>query len=81
MRHASAARFTTIQHRLLDPPKSLLETVLKAVLGLRGTGPETKLDVPKLVKQANAKLSLDAAGVLGRDPSAPHLRKLLGAPS
>jgi hypothetical protein len=58
--------------------KELLETTLKAVLGLHGAGPETKLDVPKLVKQANLKLGLDAAGVDGSEPGAEQTRKVLG---
>lgn len=58
--------------------KELLETTLKAVLGLHGAGPETKLDIPKLVKQANVKLGLDAAGVAGSDPGAEQTRKVLG---
>ncbi len=59
--------------------KELLETVLKAVLGLHGSGPETKRDIPQLIKQANVKLGLDAAGVRGDDPGAAHRRKLLGS--
>lgn len=58
--------------------KELLETTLKAVLGLHGAGPETKLDIPKLVKQANVKLGLDAAGVDGSEPGAEQTRKVLG---
>lgn len=59
--------------------KELLETVLKAILDLHGTGPETRLDIPKLVKQANVALGLDAAGVRGDDPRAAHRRQLLGS--
>ncbi|MGI8730956.1 MAG: abortive infection family protein [Solirubrobacteraceae bacterium] len=59
--------------------KELLETVLKATLGLHGTGPETKLDMPKLVKQANLELGLDAAGIRGDDAGAQHRRRLLGS--
>jgi AbiJ N-terminal domain 5 len=59
--------------------KELLETVLKAVLGLHGTGPETRVDIPKLVKDANVALGLDAAGVRDRDPGARHRRQLLGS--
>jgi hypothetical protein len=58
--------------------KELLETTLKAVLGLHGAGPETKLDIPKLVKQANVELGLDAAGVDGSEPGAEQTRKVLG---
>lgn len=59
--------------------KELLETVLKAVLGLHGTGSETRLDIPKLVKKADIALGLDAAGVRGNDPGASHRRKMLGS--
>jgi hypothetical protein len=59
--------------------KELLETVLKAVLGLHGTGPETKLGIPELVKKANIALGLDAAGVRGDDPGATQRRKLFGS--
>ena len=59
--------------------KELLETVLKAILGLHGSGPETRLDLPKLIKQANLALGLDAAGVRSDDPGAPHRRQLLGS--
>jgi hypothetical protein len=59
--------------------KELLETVLKAVLGLHGAGPETKIDMPQLVKEANVALGLDAAGVRGEDPGATHRRKFLGS--
>lgn len=53
--------------------------MLEAVLALRGSGPETKRDIPQLIKQANVKLGLDAAGVRGDDPGAAHRRKLLGS--
>jgi hypothetical protein len=59
--------------------KELLETVLKAILGLHGTGPETRLDIPQLVKRANVELGLDAGGVRGDEPAAKHQRKLLGS--
>jgi hypothetical protein len=59
--------------------KELLETVLKAILGLHGTGPETKLDIPQLVKRAHVALGLDAAGVRGTDPEATYRRKMLGS--
>jgi hypothetical protein len=75
-----------IRRRLHDDPaqaigssKELLETVLKAVLGLHGTGAETRLDIPKLVKKADVSLGLDAAGVRGKDPGAAHRRKILGS--
>jgi hypothetical protein len=59
--------------------KELLETTLKAVLGLHGTGPETKVDVPQLVKRANIKLGLDAATVDADEPGAQHQRRVLGS--
>lgn len=59
--------------------KELLETTLKAVLGLHGTGPETKLEIPKLIKKANLKLGLDAASVRGDEPGAEQRRKVLGS--
>jgi hypothetical protein len=59
--------------------KELLETVLKAILGLHGTGPETRLDIPKLIKQTNMTLGLDAAGVRGDDPGSAQRRQLLGS--
>jgi len=59
--------------------KELLETTLKAVLGLHGTGPETKIDVPQLIKRANLKLGLDAASVDADEPGAQHRRRVLGS--
>lgn len=59
--------------------KELLETVLKAVLGLHGTGPETRVDVPKLVKMAGQQLGLDPSGHRGAEPGAEQRRKLVGA--
>jgi len=59
--------------------KELLETVLKAVLELHGTGPETKVDVPKLLKDASVKLGLDPKGLRGDEPGAEQRRKTLGA--
>lgn len=56
--------------------KELLETVLKAVLGLHGNGPETKVEIPKLLKDANVLLGLDAAGHRGNEPGADHRRRL-----
>jgi hypothetical protein len=76
---------TRIRRGLRDDPaqavgsaKELLETTLKAVLGLHGTGRETKLDIPKLVKRANVDLGLDAATVDPSEPGAEHRRKVLG---
>lgn len=59
--------------------KELLETVLKAVLGLHGNGPETKVDVPKLVKDASVRLGLDAGGHRGDEPGADQRRRLFAA--
>lgn len=59
--------------------KELLETVLKSILGLHGTGKETKLEIPALVKKANVALGLDAGGVRGSDAAAEQRRKVLGS--
>lgn len=59
--------------------KELLETVLKSILGLHGTGKATKLDLPELLKKANVQLGLDAAGVRSGDPGAEQRRKALGS--
>ena len=59
--------------------KELLETVLKSILGLHGTGKATKLHVPELLKKANVELGLDAAGVRSGDPGAEQRRKALGS--
>jgi hypothetical protein len=59
--------------------KELLETVLKSILGLHGTGKATKLDVPELLKKANVRLGLDAGGVRSSDPGAEQRRKALGS--
>ncbi|MGV8880841.1 MAG: abortive infection family protein [Rhodoglobus sp.] len=59
--------------------KELLETVLKAILGLRGNGPETIVDVPKLIKDVNVRLGLDANGHRGAEPGADHRRKIFGS--
>lgn len=59
--------------------KELLETVLKAVLELHGNGPETKVDVPKLVKEASVRLGLNAGGHRGDEPGAEQRRRLFTA--
>ncbi len=59
--------------------KELLETTLKAVLDLHGTGPETKIDIPQLVKRANLKLGLDVASINAGEPGAEHRRRVLGS--
>lgn len=51
--------------------KELLETTLKAILGLHGTGPETKLEIPQLVKRVGIELGLDASTVSERSPEPP----------
>lgn len=75
---------TRIRQGLRDDPalaigaaKELLESVLKAVLGLHGNGRETKEDLPKLVKTAAVSLGLDAGGVRGDEPGAEYRRKML----
>ena len=66
-----------------DPPlaigaaKELLETVFKAILGLHGTGKETKLDLPDLAKKVNVALGLDDQGTRGDEPSAKQRRGVL----
>lgn len=59
--------------------KELLETTMKAILGLHGTGPETRLDIPELLKKANILLGLDAAAVDGSEPGAAPRRRVLGS--
>lgn len=59
--------------------KELLETVLKAVLGLHGNGKETKHEIPYLVGKASVALGLDAGGVRGDEPGAEQRRKVLGS--
>lgn len=75
-----------IRNGLRDDPaqaigsaKELLETTLKAILGLHGTGPETKLDIPELIKKVNIRLGLDAASVDGSQPGDVARRKVLGS--
>lgn len=66
-----------------DPPlaigaaKELLETVFKAILGLEGTGKETKLDLPDLAKKVNIALGLDDQGTRGDEPGAKQRRGVL----
>jgi hypothetical protein len=59
--------------------KELLETTLKAILGLHGTGSETKLEIPQLVKRAGVELGLDAGTVPDAVPGAAQRRKVLGS--
>lgn len=58
--------------------KELLEAVLKSVLGLHGSGPETKLEMPQLVKRANVKLGIDPVAQPGDSPGAASLRRIVG---
>ncbi|MDJ0383228.1 abortive infection family protein [Streptomyces sp. G-G2] len=59
--------------------KELLETVLKAVLGLHGNGPETKKDVVQLTKEVGVRLGLDPGGVRGSESGAEQRRRMLGS--
>lgn len=56
--------------------KELLETVLKGILGLHGNGPETQVDVPKLMKDASVQLGLHAGGHRDGEPGSEQRRKL-----
>jgi len=58
--------------------KELLESVLKSVLGLHGSGPETKLEMPQLAKRANIKLGIDPAGEHDGSPGAASRRRIIG---
>jgi hypothetical protein len=66
-----------------DPPlaigssKELLETVFKAILGLQGSGKETRLDLPDLAKRVNVALGLDDQGTRGDEPGAKQRRGVL----
>jgi len=75
-----------IRAGLIDDPaqavgsaKELLETVLKSILGLHGTGKETKIDLPKLVGSAMDHLGLSPSGVRSADPGAAQRKRLLGS--
>jgi hypothetical protein len=76
-----------IRHGLRQDPaqavgaaKELLETVLKAILGLHGTGPDArKLDLPALRRQASIELGLEPGGVRAGELGAEQRRKSLGA--
>ena len=80
---AHAAR---IRRGLQDDPeqaigsaKELLESVLKAILGLHGSGPETQLGIPKLAKDAGEKLGLHPAGHRDDEPGADQRRRLFAS--
>jgi hypothetical protein len=76
-----AARIRLGMHN--DPPlaigaaKDLLETVFKAILGLHGSGKETRLDLPDLAKRVNVALGLDDQGTRGDEPGAKQRRGVL----
>ena len=77
---AHAAR---IRRGLHDDPeqaigsaKELLESVLKAILGLHGNGPETKIEIPKLAKDASERLGLHPGEHRDHDPGANQRRRL-----
>lgn len=60
--------------------KELLETVLKAILGLHGTGSDArKLDLPALRRQASIELGLEPGGVRAGELGSEQRRKALGA--
>lgn len=74
-----------IRHSVDDDPalaigsaKELLESVLKSVLGMHGSGPDTHVDMPKLAKRANVQLGIDPAGVRGDEPGADSRRRIVG---
>ena len=52
--HAARIRFGLRQDpaQAIGSAKELLESVLKAILGLHGNGPETRLEIPALIKAA-----------------------------
>lgn len=66
-----------------DPPLAigaateLLGTVFKAILGLEGTGKETRLDLPDLAKKVSVTLGLDDQGTRGDEPGAKQRRGVL----
>jgi hypothetical protein len=79
--HAARIRFGLRQDpaQAIGSAKELLESVLKAILGLHGNGPETRLEIPALIKRANVELGIDPAGVRAQEPAAEQRRKTLGA--
>lgn len=63
--------------------KELVESVCKTILGMTGAGPDTKEDVPALVKQTMVHLGMDAAKLPeGDDPAEVRAaRRLMGGVS
>ncbi|MET4612468.1 uncharacterized protein YerC [Rhodococcus sp. PvR044] len=57
--------------------KELLETVLKSILGLHGTGKETQQDLPKLVGGALDELGMSPGRLDMNEPGAQQRRKIL----
>lgn len=58
--------------------KELVESVAKTILGMTGAGPDTRDDIPALVKQTLVHLGLDPASVpAGGDPAEANARKRL----
>lgn len=59
--------------------KELLETVLKSVLGLHGTGKETQQDLPKLLGGALDELGMSPGRLNMSEPGSQQRRKVLQA--
>lgn len=59
--------------------KDLLETVLKSVLELHGTGKETKLELPKLVSSALDRLGMNPGAIGCSEPAAVQVKRLAGS--
>jgi len=80
---AHAARIRRALHddpeQAIGSAKELLESVLKAILGLHGNGPETKVEIPKLAKDASERLGLHAGGHRDDEPGANQRRRLFTA--
>jgi Abortive infection C-terminus len=71
--------FLAAPAQAIGSAKELLETSQKAVLGVHGTGRETKLGIPKLIKRANLELGPDAGTVRGDEPGTEQRRKVFGS--
>ena len=52
-------------------------TTHRCILGLQGTGKETKLDLPELAKKVNVALGLDDQGARSDEPGAKQRRGVL----
>jgi hypothetical protein len=66
---------------LVGQTKEVIETACKTILGLTGTGPETKADVPDLVNKTLVHLGLHPkdADARGEDPAEAHaLKRVFG---